>query len=205
MKLLSSFLEDDIVDFYLLAFWISSKVEYQLEGIGRTDLEDGSRNFDLIFLACLEVVGVGEEEVVIAARVCYLHGYALDVFLSQELAREVVRRVSLARNVGDEVNLCLPLCEGRCRQLYGVMALVGSEIGSVYLGPSWSVEEEGGEACVALVVYMALPDIGSAVVVVYGLIFFLGRCFHTVALVFLQVDVADGELGVVGIASAVDD
>ena len=42
MKLLSSFLEDDIVDFYLLAFWISSKVEYQLEGIGRTDLEGGS-------------------------------------------------------------------------------------------------------------------------------------------------------------------
>ena len=122
MKLLSSFLEDDIVDFYLLAFWISSKVEYQLEGIGRTDLEEGGRNLNLIFLACLEVVGVHEEEVFIAARVCYLHGYALDVFLSQELAREVVRRVSLARNVGDEVNLCLPLCEGRCRQLYGVMA-----------------------------------------------------------------------------------
>ena len=94
MKLLSSFLEDDIVDFYLLAFWISSKVEYQLEGIGRTDLEDGSRNFDLIFLACLEVVGVGEEEVVIAARVCYLHGYALDVFLSQELAQESYGRES---------------------------------------------------------------------------------------------------------------
>ena len=112
MKLLSSFLEDDIVDFYLLAFWISSKVEYQLEGIGRTDLEEGGRNLNLIFLACLEVVGVHEEEVFIAARVCYLHGYALDVFLSQELAREVVRRVSLARNVGDEVNLCLAV--GSC-------------------------------------------------------------------------------------------
>ena len=109
MKLLSSFLEDDIVDFYLLAFWISSKVEYKLEGIGCTDLEDAGRNLDLIFLACLQVVGVDEEEVIIAARVGYLHGYALDVFLSQELAREVVRRVSLARNVGDEVNLCLPL------------------------------------------------------------------------------------------------
>ena len=108
MKLLSSFLEDDIVDFYLLAFWISSKVEYQLEGIGRTDLEDGSRNLDLIFLACLEVVVLDEEEVVIAGSICYLDGYALDVFLSQELAREVVRRVSLARNVGD-VKRCLRL------------------------------------------------------------------------------------------------
>ena len=82
MKLLSSFLEDDIVDFYLLAFWISSKIEYQLEGIGRTDLEEGGRNLNLIFLACLEVVGVGEEEVFIAGSICYLHGYALDVFLS---------------------------------------------------------------------------------------------------------------------------
>ena len=109
MKLLSSFLEDDIVDFYLLAFWISSKVEYHLEFLCSSLLEDGSRNLNLIFLACLEVVGVDEEEVVIAARVCYLHGYALDVFLSQELAREVVRRVGLARNIGDEVNLCLPL------------------------------------------------------------------------------------------------
>ena len=136
MKLLSSFLEDDIVDFYLLAFWISSKVEYQLEFLCSSHLEDGSRNLNLIFLACLEVVGVGEEEVVIAGSICYLDGYALDVFLSQELAREVVRRVGLGRNVGDEMHLCLPLCEGRCRQLNGVMALVGSEIGSVYLGPS---------------------------------------------------------------------
>ena len=47
MKLLSSFLEDDIVEFYLLAIWISSIVEYQREGIGRTDLEGGdSRKMD---------------------------------------------------------------------------------------------------------------------------------------------------------------
>ena len=115
MKLLSSFLEDAFVVFDLLVFGISSKVEYQLEFLCSSHFEDGGRNLDLIFLACLEVIGVGEEEVVIAGSIGYLDGYALDVFLSQELAREVVRRVSLARNVGDEVNLCLPLCEGRCR------------------------------------------------------------------------------------------
>ena len=91
--------------------WI--RVDGNVAYVGITDYAQGELG-EIVFVdITTEGEVVGKEEVFIAARVCYLHGYALDVFLSQELAREVVRRVSLARNVGDEVNLCLPLCEGR--------------------------------------------------------------------------------------------